>query len=175
MTINDENQPSPNPMPDAQPALPAGASDDGPVAESQELSPEQKRTITIVIVVILLFVVATVASVVALAKAPPEVTAQVRDIFIILMALMSILIGMALVILIVQLARLTNLLNNEIKPILDSTNETVSHLRGTTVFLSDNLVEPVIKLNEYLAGFSQFLQAAGLRRKPPRSKPKQGE
>jgi hypothetical protein len=86
----------------------------------------------------------------------PELTsnatvARVRDVFIILMALESMLAGLALTILIVQVARLTNLLENEVKPILDSTNETVSNLRGTTKFLSDNLVEPVIKLNEVVA------------------------
>jgi len=78
-----------------------------------------------------------------------------RDIFIILMALETILIGVALTILIIQIARLTNLLENEVKPILDSTNETISNLRGTTKFLSDNLVEPVIKLNEILAVFQR--------------------
>ena len=80
-----------------------------------------------------------------------ETVARVRDVFIILMALESMLTGLALTILIVQVARLTNLLENEVKPILDSTNETVSNLRGTTKFLSDNLVEPVIKLNEVVA------------------------
>ncbi len=67
--------------------------------------------------------------------------------------------------LLIQVTRLINLLNNEIRPILDSTNETVSTLRGTTAFLSNNLVEPVIKLNEYLAGFSQLLQVIGVGRK----------
>ena len=76
-----------------------------------------------------------------------DVTARVRDIFIIFMAFESLIIGVALVILIVQLALLTNLLQNEIKPIIDSTNETVNTVRGTATFLSDNLAEPVIKLN----------------------------
>jgi hypothetical protein len=44
------------------------------------------------------------------------------------------LTGLALTILIIQIARLTNLLENEVKPILNSTNETVSNLRGTTKF-----------------------------------------
>ena len=96
--------------------------------------------------------------------APAEVT-RLRDIFIIFMALISLLTGVALVILMFQMARLINLLNNEIKPILDSTNETVSTLRGTTAFLSNNLVEPVIKLNEYLASFGQVLQVIGVVRK----------
>jgi len=81
------------------------------------------------------------------------------------MALESLLIGFVLVILIVQLARLTNLIQNEVKPILDSTNETVSNLRGTTAFLSANLVEPVIKLNEYLAALQKFTEILGIGRK----------
>ncbi len=85
-----------------------------------------------------------------------ETVARVRDIFIILMAFESMLTGLALTILIIQIARLTNLLENEVKPILNSTNETVSNLRGTTKFLSDNLVEPVIKLNEIVAVFQQL-------------------
>ena len=83
-------------------------------------------------------------------------TSVIRDIFIIFMALESLLIGLTLVILIVQLARLINLLQNEIKPILDSTNETVNTLRGTVTFLSDNLVEPVVKLNESVAAFGEI-------------------
>jgi hypothetical protein len=86
-----------------------------------------------------------------------ETVARLRDISIILLAIESLFIGLALIILIVQLARLTNLIENEVKPILDSTNETVSNLRGTTKFLSDNLVEPVIKLNELMAVLQRLL------------------
>ena len=88
---------------------------------------------------------------------PGTDTARVRDIFIIFMALEFLLIGIVMIILIIQLARLTLLLQNEIKPILDSTNETANTLRGTTLFLSEHLVEPVLKLNQYLAGFSRLV------------------
>ena len=94
-----------------------------------------------------------------------ETVSRLRDIFIILMALESLLIGLALTILIIQIARLTNLLENEVKPILDSTNETISNLRGTTKFLSDNLVEPVIKLNEILAVFQRMADLLKFTRK----------
>ena len=94
-----------------------------------------------------------------------EVTGRVRDVFIIFMALESIVIGVALVILITQIAILINLLQNEIKPILQTTNETVNTLRGTTVFLSNNLVEPVIKLNEYLAALKRLFDLIGLTRR----------
>jgi predicted PurR-regulated permease PerM len=94
-----------------------------------------------------------------------EDVSRIRDVFIIIMALESLLIGAVLVVLIVQIARLTNLLQNEIKPILDSTNETVSTLRGTTEFLSDNLVQPVIKLNEYIAAIQKLLELLGVGRR----------
>jgi len=94
-----------------------------------------------------------------------DTVSRLRDIFIILMALESLLIGLALTILIIQIARLTNLLENEVKPILDSTNETISNLRGTTKFLSDNLVEPVIKLNEILAVLQRVTDIFKLTRK----------
>ena len=94
-----------------------------------------------------------------------EQTAKIRDIFIIFMAFESLVIGAALVILVIQVASLINLLQNEVKPILDATNETVNTLRGTTTFLSENLVEPAIKLNSYLAGLRRLFQLFGVKGK----------
>ena len=105
-----------------------------------------------------------VVAVIFLAKSPAA-AANVRDIFIIFMALESLLIGAALVVLIIQLASLINLLQNEVRPILQSTTETVNTLRGTTAFLSENLVEPVIKLNSYMAGMKKIFDLLGIIRK----------
>ncbi|NMC12790.1 MAG: hypothetical protein GYA34_07885 [Chloroflexi bacterium] len=96
---------------------------------------------------------------------PSTDTTKIRDIFIIFMAVESFIIGLTLIILMIQLARLLNLLQNEIKPIINSTNETVNTLKGTSIFLSNNLVEPVMKLNEYLAGFQQMLKLVGIGKK----------
>ena len=95
---------------------------------------------------------------------PTTPTDKIRDVFIIFMALESLIIGAALVVLIIQIASLMNLLNNEIKPMLDATNETISTLRGTTQFLSENLVEPVIKLNSYVAGLQKMLDIFNLKK-----------
>ncbi|MGQ0602801.1 MAG: hypothetical protein ACT4QE_14040, partial [Anaerolineales bacterium] len=67
-------------------------------------------------------------------------------------------IGAALTILMVQLAVLTNLLKNEIKPILEATQETVNTVRGTTLFVSENLTEPIMKLNSYVAGLAKMVE-----------------
>jgi hypothetical protein len=137
-----------------------------PTSDSQKSNKGKVIGIIIVIVVLLALII---FSLVSLFRADLETTSKVRDIFIIIMALESLLLGVALIILIVQIAVLINVLKNEIKPILDTTNETVNHLRGTTTFLSNNLVEPVMKMNEYSAGFRRFvdiIKPSGKTRKP---------
>ena len=94
-----------------------------------------------------------------------ETVGKIRDVFVIVMALMSLFIGVAVVILVVQVASLVNLVQNEIRPILKATNETVNTLRGTAEFLGENVVEPVIKLNGYLAGLQRVLELMGLKKK----------
>lgn len=113
--------------------------------------------ITLAVIVILAGIV---VAVIALSK-NPAVATNVRDIFIIFMAFESLIVGAALVVLVIQLASLINLLQNEVKPILQSTSETVNTLRGTTEFLSENLVEPVIRLNSYLAGLRKLFDLFG--------------
>jgi hypothetical protein len=153
-----DTTPAPTPQETPVPQLPSPAP-----------SPEEKRSQRQTQIGIAVGVIAVLAlligGLVFLFVAPAETTARVRDIFIIIMAFESLLIGFVLVILILQIAKLTNLLQNEIKPILDSTNETVSTLRGTTQFLSDNLVAPVIKMNEYTAAIREVLSLIGLVRK----------
>lgn len=122
-----------------------------------------KLWLVILAAVIILGLVAT--AIFFLAKADIDTTSRVRDIFIIFMAFESIVIGVALVILVIQVATLINLLQNEVKPILKTTKETVDTLKGTTEFLSSNMVEPVIKLNGYLAGLKQLFDLFKLKRK----------
>lgn len=130
-----------------------------PSPSPAELAQRRKMVITgvIAIVIVLAFIIGSVWALVQ----PTTPTDKIRDIFIIFMAVESLFIGLVLVILIVQLAQLINLLQNEIKPILNSTNETVNTLRGTAVFLSDNLAEPVMKINEFLAALNQLREMLG--------------
>ncbi len=129
-----------------------------PPTDPQQLRKQRLTIVGIVVfvVVVLGLLVTGIVFLVSPGLTSIDTVSRLRDIFIILMALESLLIGLALSVLIIQIARLTNLLENEVKPILDSTNETISNLRGTTKFLSDNLVEPVIKLNEILAVFQRL-------------------
>ncbi len=116
-----------------------------------------KGKIVLIIIGIIVVVALIIFAIISLFRADLETTSKIRDIFIIFMALQSLLLGIALIILIVQLATLINVFKNEIKPILDTTNETLNNLKGTTTFISNNLVEPVIKMNEYSAGVKRFI------------------
>jgi amino acid permease len=96
---------------------------------------------------------------------PGTPTDRIRDVFIIVVSFETLVIGIALIVLLVQLASLINLLRNEVRPILHATSETVNTLRGTADFLGESVVEPVIKLNTYLASIQRVLELMGIRRK----------
>jgi RsiW-degrading membrane proteinase PrsW (M82 family) len=108
------------------------------------------------LVVLVIVIAASVLAVWAMLRNPTQ-TQTIRDVVIVFMAGEALIIGLALVLLIVQLARLTALLQNEIRPILSSTQETLNTVRGTTAFLGNNLVDPVIKANSSLAAVRRAL------------------
>jgi hypothetical protein len=76
----------------------------------------------------------------------------VRDIAIIVLALESIVIGVVLALLLWQVRSLTRLLQEEIKPILDSARQTVGTVKGTTNLVSETIVSPAIKVGSLFAG-----------------------
>jgi hypothetical protein len=139
--------------------------------ESNEtLEPGQTSDINIRLWVFLasLFLISLIAGVVLAVIAMvqnPATTENIRDIVIIFMAIESLLIGVALIVLIIQLARLTDLLVNDVKPILDSTNDTLGTIRGTTHFLSKNLVQPVVKMNSSFAAIRRATELLRFRRR----------
>lgn len=133
--------------------------------ETYDSAKPKKRKTWVYVLIAVLVVGIIVAGIVLLAAAGNETTSQVRDIFIILMALISLVIGVAMVVLILQMAALINLLQNEIKPILKSSSDTVNTLKGTTTFLSDNLATPVIKINSSVAGLRKLFDLIGLFKK----------
>ncbi|MEK6587367.1 MAG: hypothetical protein AABY97_00800 [Chloroflexota bacterium] len=102
-------------------------------------------------VVLLVLLIALLVLAISAMVRDPQGTETIRDIVIIFVAGETLIVGVALILLVVQLARLTALLQNELRPLIDSTNETVNTLRGTSQFLSQRLVSPVIKANSSVA------------------------
>lgn len=98
----------------------------------------------------------------------PELAESIRDIVIIFVAVESMIIGLALILLIVQIARLTAIIQNEVRPLIDSGSETVNTLRGTSQFLSDKMVRPVIKINSTFAALRRAVDLIKSGRSKPR-------
>jgi hypothetical protein len=132
-------------------------------ASAEESAPGGTRPVRVIVgAIIALIAVLVVGFIVAfmLAFASPgaaDGVRLVRDFFIIALALEGMLMGAALIILVLQIARLTNLLQNEIKPILEQTNDTVRTVKGTANFVTRNVAEPVIKASGFVAGAGAFL------------------
>jgi hypothetical protein len=150
--------PDPTPQPQSTPEQATAKS---------EADRQQRNVIIGISAGIVLFLVLVIGTVILLMRPemPAESVARIRDIFLIFMAFLSLLIGFALVILIIQVTSLINLLQNEVHPILKATTETVNNLRGTAEFLGENVVQPVIKLNGYLAGLQRVIELMGIKRR----------
>lgn len=82
----------------------------------------------------------------------------VRDLAIILLAVESLVIGVVLIILVLEIRNLAKMLKEEIKPILESADETARTVRGTTVFVSENLVNPMVRVSSFASGVMQALR-----------------
>lgn len=109
--------------------------------------------ISAVIAAVILIGIIALAIVLALnADAAGPGVEILRDVVIILISLEMVLIGAAFIVLLVQFARLVNLVNNEVQPLLKSANDTVNTVRGTATFMSKHLTEPVMQANSAISG-----------------------
>ena len=151
-------------MQESQDAAPVEAPDAVPEPEP---STNARRTVGIVVVVVVVLAI-VIAAIYGMAT-HPGATSVVRDMAIIALALVTLIIGLFLIILIFQLQSLIVLLRDEIKPILDSANQTASTVRGTTTFVSDAVVTPLIQVASFASGVGQtFKTLAGTGRKRKR-------
>ena len=115
------------------------------------------RRLTIGLFVLGLVLLVSMGAAIVYLLQPGAPTESLRDVFIILLAFEFMVIGLAMILLLVQLARLINLLNNEVRPILESASEAANTMRGTSRFLSDKLVAPVVRVSAGIAGFRRAL------------------
>jgi hypothetical protein len=141
-----------------------------PAPESQESGFNLRRIVIIAAggligLIVVLFIVALLLSGLSDVEGAGEVVRLVRDLVIIFLAVEGVLIVLALAVLVLQLARLINLIQTEIKPILENTQETVKTAQGTVEFMSSNLTEPIVRASGFMAGMSVMMgQLFGIRR-----------
>lgn len=80
-----------------------------------------------------------------------------RDLALIVLATQGILIVTALAILVIQVARLVNLLRSEAKPITEDAQQALQNVRATTEFVYREGVAPVVGMKAFVAGLKTFL------------------
>jgi hypothetical protein len=98
----------------------------------------------ILVVVGVLLLVAVVAAVL-LVFAPPELRMAVRDIllvFLFLLAIFTMLMFLALVIAVFSLVEQTH---GRAQPMIENTNALIRRVRGTTMFVGDEVASPLIR------------------------------
>ena len=83
---------------------------------------------------------------------------SIRDLAIIFLALESIVTLALLSILIWQIWRLIKMLQTEVLPVIRDAQDTVSTVKGTTTFVSDNVVQPVVNAGSKVAGVRRTVQ-----------------
>lgn len=93
-------------------------------------------------------------------------TALVRDIAIIVLAVESIVIGVLLALLLWQVRTLVIVLRDEIRPVLSDAQETADTVRLTTTFVSQRIVKPGVDALSFMAGLRQAASTLRQRVKP---------
>jgi len=81
----------------------------------------------------------------------------VRDLFIIFIAVEVLAVGVLLGILTWQIYQLVRMLQEEILPILKSTREAASTVKGTASFVGAHVVSPIAKASGYIAGLREAI------------------
>jgi hypothetical protein len=145
--------------------VPPTATDVLSEAEGASEPSDSRRTLAIVAASLLgLVLLAVVIGLVVWLVGNPSTAEALRDAVIVMIAIESLITGVAVIVLIVQVARLTALLQNEVRPLLEASNETLQTVRGTTTFLSENMVRPVVRLSGAAAALRRAIELIGLGR-----------
>jgi len=89
--------------------------------------------------------------------------AALRDVAIVILALESFLITFIMLVIVILLWDLLAVIQRDLIPLLQSTlesaNETVSTVKGTTTFVSEYFIAPLIQFASALAGIQATIQA----------------
>ena len=111
--------------------------------EFQESNPKTGCRLPAIIGITLVLMFVTITVLLVMLVRNPELTQLIRDIMIIALAIEGLFIGIAIILAIFQITKFIRLLQDEIKPILEQANETLSTVRSTAGMVNENLTGPV--------------------------------
>lgn len=88
----------------------------------------------------------------------PEAIAVLRDLAIILLAVLNIILIALMILLLWQVWRLIKVIRTEMPKLVSTAKETTTQLRGTADFVSTTIVKPSIEATSSVAGSRRFLK-----------------
>ncbi len=158
------NSPLHTPQPDAATVLPEPTPEGDSTGISAGLSASRRPAI-IAGIVAFVVLAALIAIGVFLFFNPP-VAAVLRDIFIILLGIQTMIIGLLMVVAVVaiiyvalKMYDLTQFVENELRPILHRADDIVRTVHSRTVFVSDAAVKPVINVMSYTSAVKSIIKS----------------
>ncbi len=81
--------------------------------------------------------------------------ATLRDISIIFLAIMSIVVGVIMIVLLLQIRDLILVMREELKPLIASTQQTADTVRYTSQFMTKRVAKPFVDVMSATAGVRQ--------------------
>ncbi len=126
--------------------------------EFQEPSSKTGCKLPAIIIITFALMFTSVTVLLILLVRNPELTQLIRDLMIITLAIEALVIGLVIILATVQITKFIRLLRDDIKPILDQVNETISTVRSTATMVNDNLTGPIMKIASTLSGTIRFLK-----------------
>ncbi len=128
-------------------------------SDAKGMSPSTRKALIIAVIFLVAVIALIVVAVWALLQ-NPGLTANIRDIVIILAAavlmLTNVAIGALLLVLVYRLQDLIHVLRTEIKPTLTNVSQTVRTVTGTARMVSDSVAKPTIRAASIIAGMQQI-------------------
>ncbi len=82
-----------------------------------------------------------------------------RDLAIIFLAMAGMVATLLLAVVVVLLWRLLRVIQREITPVLTNLQQTANTVRGTTEFVSDSFVTPLIRISSLFSGVGGTFRA----------------
>lgn len=143
---------------------------DAPAMTGSERGAEARRLPTLVAAIVCLALVAAAIVLGVLLYNRPEAAARLRDIFIIILGIQSLILGLlliavlvALVYLALKLYGLVRFAEDEVRPMLQRIDDLVRHIHSRSVFVSDVAVKPVLEIVGVAAAAKSILRSFRLR------------
>jgi hypothetical protein len=124
------------------------------------------RTPAIIAAVVALVILAILIGVGVFLFNNPPVAAVLRDIFIILLGIQSIIIGLLMIVAVVaiiyvalKIYDLAQFVQDELRPILQRADDAVRTVHSRSVFISDTAVKPVIEVMSFTSAVKGIVKA----------------